>query len=102
MSENWDFIPQGFCAECKTRDDVFECECGCKKELCMGCVILLNENKLPHAPICWKCAKKLGGIAPDYPVTQSVYKCKHCDEEIGCPSVTDFDWPKLGIKRIWD
>ena len=61
-----------------------------------------DDPLLAYYTICWECASALGGVAPDYPVTCSEGKCDHCHEIKFCPAISDFDWPRLDRKRIWD
>jgi len=61
------------------------------------------KDKRPKSPICFDCGKLKGGIMPENSaVTCTREICVHCNKPKTCPSVSDFDWPKLGIRAIWD
>lgn len=54
---------------------------------------------------CDACQKKRGGKVPKHGhmgITVSFGTCNDCDEQTTIVPSCDYDWPKQGIKAIWD
>lgn len=67
-----------------------------------------KKDPFPHYWICSKCVKKKGGVYPKGNCSTGVIgKCGYCKGrnheayEVLIP-VSDYDWPKKGIKHVWD
>lgn len=64
---------------------------------------LAVQGYVPKKPLCWECAKLMGGVAPTYPVTCHGGTCPYCGEsDVTLVPVSDFAWPGAGVKAVWD
>lgn len=69
----------------------------------------VKADPLAFWNICHPCAMKRGGHMPGtsaFVVTMTTGVCDYCVEEASKPKtlipISDFNWPKLGKKAIWD
>jgi hypothetical protein len=61
-----------------------------------------EKDPLPHWNICLTCAEKKGGIPPSWPVTCMGGPCPYCGTPGTLIPISDFAWPKLSRKALWD
>jgi hypothetical protein len=62
----------------------------------------IKEDPFPYYFICDDCAKLNGGVPVSWAVTCHMGTCEYCNKEKTLCAVTDFNYPKLGKKAIWD